>query len=147
MPTVVVVFGKMPIEDAATNALANFDNHLADLLMQVGLFSVSAIEPEHGILLFLHQVMGVTDVRSFVYSSSAFAGAVHGNVPLPQKYLDYFEMHGTEFALKATIPGDQADNVKDRIVSRMMQLRGYADYEQRAGYAGVYFQKEIRSAG
>ena len=140
MPTVVVVFGKMPIEDAATNALANFDNHLADLLMQVGLFSVSAIEPEHGILLFLHQVMGVTDVRSF-------AGAVHGNMPRAQKLLDYFEMHGTEFALKATIPGDQVDSVKDRIVSRMMQLRGYADYEQRAGYAGVYFQKEIRSAG
>ena len=89
---------------------------------------MSAIEPEHGILLFLHQVMGVTDVRSF-------AGAVHGNMPRAQKLLDYFEMHGTEFALKATIPGDQVDSVKDRIVSRMMQLRGYADYEQRAGYA------------
>ena len=49
----------------------------ADFLTQTGLFSISAIEPEHGFLLFLHNVMGIVDVQTFVYSYTHFASAVH----------------------------------------------------------------------
>ena len=53
----VISFGSLPMSDAQTNAMSVFDHHLGDYLTQTGLFSISAIEPEHGFLLFLHNVI------------------------------------------------------------------------------------------
>ena len=94
----------------------------ADFLTQTGLFSISAIEPEHGFLLFLHNVMGIVDVQTFVYSYTHFASAVGGTRPTPERFLHFFEMHGTEFKFIDTISGENVARAKDRIVARIMRL-------------------------
>ena len=99
-----------------------FDHRFSDLLSQTGLFRISALEPAHGFLLFLHNVMNITDVQSFVYSYTHFAAAVGGTKPAPQKFTDFFEMHGTEFAIAGTIDGGHVPLAKDRIVARIMRL-------------------------
>ena len=118
----VISFGSLPMSDAQTNAMSVFDHHLGDYLTQTGLFSISAIEPEHGFLLFLHNVLGIVDVNTFVYSYTHFAAAVGGTRPTPERFLDFFEMHGTEFKIVDAISGDNVGRAKDRIVARIMRL-------------------------
>jgi hypothetical protein len=118
----VITFGSLPMSDDQTNAMSVFDHHLSDFLTQTGLFSISAIEPEHGFLLFLHNVMGIVDVQTFVYSYTHFASAVGGTRPTPERFLHFFEMHGTEFKFIDTISGENVARAKDRIVARIMRL-------------------------
>lgn len=121
-PALVVTFGPLPLSDDETTVMERFDHRFGDLLSQTALFRVSALEPKHGLLLFLHDVMGVTDVQSFVYSYTHFANAVGGTRPPPEKFLDFFEMHGAEFSIASSIGGGQVALAKDRIVARIMRL-------------------------
>ena len=66
-------------------------------------------------MLFLHNVMGIVDVQTFVYSYTHFASAVGGTRPTPERFLHFFEMHGTEFKFIDTISGENVARAKDRI--------------------------------
>ena len=126
----VITFGSLPMSDDQTNAMSAFDHTLSDFLTQTGLFDISAIEPGHGFLLFLHNVMGIVDVQTFVYSYTHFASAVGGTRPPPERFLDFFEMHGTEFKIVDAISGENVPRAKDRIVARIMRSRASSSSSQ-----------------
>ena len=41
---------------------------------------------------------------------------------MPERFLHFFEMHGTEFKFIDTISGENVARAKDRIVARIMRL-------------------------
>jgi len=117
-----VVFGSGPISPALSDKLAKFGFSLREVITRSGIYSVSIITPDSGILDYLIDIEAFT-ARDLIYSHADFAAKVSNGLPGVAE--------AKSFLLGATVlnmfswdaAGTSAlDNHQQRVIGRLLMV-------------------------